>query len=176
MIQFQVPQFIETEDKVIGPLTLRQFGYIGSFAGVTALLLFILEFWLWIIIASILLGIGAGLAFGKVNGRPISIYVKALLRSIWAPNVYVFKQKDEAEEKAPTPTLKIRKVKPQAPKVEQPGIKELWQKINTTKKAIPRREAALPVQAQSFSQFKDRFEAVRQLTGEREVAKRVDYR
>ena len=48
--------------------------------------------------------------------------------------------------------------------------------MNTSKTAIPKRELALPIQSQSFSQFKEKFEAVRQITGEKEIAKRVDYR
>ena len=35
-MQFQVPQFIETEDKVVGPLTLRQFMYIAGAGAASA--------------------------------------------------------------------------------------------------------------------------------------------
>ena len=31
-MQYQVPQFIETEDKVVGPFSLRQFAYVGAAA------------------------------------------------------------------------------------------------------------------------------------------------
>lgn len=177
MIQFQVPQFIETEDKIVGPLTLKQFVYIGSLAAVASLLLFVLDFFVWMFAAAILGGIAASLAFGKYNGRPITIFLRSLFRSIWSPSVYVFEAKSAATSAAPKPITKIQPSAPQtAPKPDYGGIKNLWQAINTTKTAIPRREKALPSQAQSFSQFKERFEAVREITGEREVAKRVDYR
>ena len=32
-MQFRVPQFIDIEDKVIGPLTLKQFAYVLGAAG-----------------------------------------------------------------------------------------------------------------------------------------------
>ncbi len=178
-MQFQVPQFIETEDKVVGPLSLRQFAYIGTTVGISAILLFVSELWFWAIMSIPIIGAGGVLAFGKVNGRPISIFIKALFQSIWAPSVYIFRPKEQAK---PIPLGKIKTVEPKPPKgssLPKPdfkGIKNLWQQINTSKNAIPKREKALPARAQSFSQFKERFEAVRQITGEREVARRIDYR
>ncbi|MDP3953551.1 MAG: PrgI family protein [bacterium] len=177
-MQFQVPQFIETEDKVVGPLSLRQFAYIGIAVGISSLLLFLVEFWFWIILSLPILGVGGVMAFGRVNGRPISIYVKSLFQSIWAPSVYVFHPKGARPEELPKvvqPKEAPKSVR-EIPKPDFQGIKNLWEKINTSKTAIPKREKALPAQSQSFSQFKEKFEAVRQITGEREVAKRIDYR
>ena len=34
-MQFQTPQFIETENKIIGPLTLKQFFYLAVGFGVS---------------------------------------------------------------------------------------------------------------------------------------------
>ena len=48
-MQFQVPQFIETEDKIVGPLTLRQFLYIGAAGLLSFLLFFVLKIWFWFI-------------------------------------------------------------------------------------------------------------------------------
>ncbi len=179
-MQFQVPQFIDTEDKVVGPLTIRQFAYIGAALGLSSLFLFVSEIWFWPIISIPIIGVGAMLAFGKVNGRPISIYFKALFQSIWAPSVYLFTPKEQKKPIAPSKiklaTPKTKREAPPLPESNLGGIKNLWQQINTSKNAIPKREMALPSQAQSFSQFKERFEAIRQVTGEREVAKRVDYR
>ena len=119
------------------------------------------------------MGVGGILAFGKLNGRPISVYFRSLFRSIWAPSVYVFR----AETQSPMPMAELSKKFVSEPKKpDLGGIKNLWVKINTSSAAVPKRERALPAQGQSFSQFKEKFEAVRQMTGEREVAKRVDYR
>ena len=175
-MQFQVPQFIETEDKIVGPLSLRQFAYLGTAAAISGGLLFVLKLWLWVIISIPLFGIGGMLAFGVVNGRPISIYIRSLFQSIWAPSVYVFRPETEAiPQIKPTKPSAVSKVG-QLPKPDFEGIKNLWVQMNTSKTAIPKRERALPAQDQSFSQFKEKFEAVRQITGEKEVAKRIDYR
>lgn len=174
-MQFQVPQFIDTEDKVVGPLSLKQFAYIGTAAGICGALLFVLQLWLWSIIAIPILGVGSMLAFGKVNGRPISIYIRSLFQSIWAPSIYTFGPEITATPNKllkPTPLPKVGSFA----KPDLEGIKNLWVQMNTSKTAIPKREQPLPAQSQSFSQFKERFEAVRKITGEKEVAKRVDYR
>jgi hypothetical protein len=72
-MQFQVPQFIEIEDKIIGPLTFTQFIYIAGGIG--------LAFTAWktlpsIYISAPFIGIalaaGAGFAFGEYNSRPIT--------------------------------------------------------------------------------------------------------
>ncbi len=183
-MQFQVPQFIDTEDKVVGPLSLRQFAYIGTAAAISGAMLFVLSFGFWIALSIPILGIGAALAFGKVNGRPISIYIQALFRSIWAPSVYVFRPKGSEPNITPSSlSAPVAKVSPrstlipkQIPKPDLQGIKNLWERMNTSKTAIPKREKALPAQNQSFAQFRETFEATRNITGEREVAKRVDYR
>ena len=178
MIQFQVPQFIETEDKLIGPMSLRQFAYVGTTAVISGLLLSIMDLGVWILATFILGGIGVFLAFGKFNGRPITIFLVSLFQNIWSPSVYVFKPRSEKE------LAKIRPLEAQSSKktitVNKPdfgGIKNLWTKMNTSKAAIPHREKPLPSQTEPFGRIKsERYEAVRQITGEREVAKRIDYR
>lgn len=69
-MQFQVPQFIEVEDKIFGPLTFKQFLYLAGGAGASYM------FWrvLPVYIAGPLIlatgGLAAALAFLQWNGRP----------------------------------------------------------------------------------------------------------
>ena len=69
-MQFQVPQFIETEDKIVGPFTLRQFMYVAGAGLGSAILYFTVATWLWFILTIILLGGAIGVAFVKVRGAP----------------------------------------------------------------------------------------------------------
>src|SRR3989344_9020104 len=69
-MQFQVPQFIEVEDKIFGPLTFKQFIYIAGGAGAAYLLWRVLPIYL---AGPLILGTGglaAALAFMQWNGRP----------------------------------------------------------------------------------------------------------
>ena len=72
-MQFQVPQFIEVEDKIFGPLTFKQFVFVAGGLGMCYLLWRILPIFLS---APLILGIGglaAALAFMKYNGRPFIV-------------------------------------------------------------------------------------------------------
>jgi hypothetical protein len=71
MAQYQVPQFIEVEDKIFGPLTLKQFIYIAGGGGLCLLFFTLLPLYLTVILAIPVLAFSAGLAFYTVNGRPL---------------------------------------------------------------------------------------------------------
>ena len=68
-MEYQVPQFIEVEDKIVGPLTLKQFIYIVGTAGLCILLFFTLSFLFAFILSIPIVGFGVALAFYKVNGK-----------------------------------------------------------------------------------------------------------
>ncbi|MHB8660966.1 MAG: PrgI family protein [Minisyncoccota bacterium] len=69
-MEYQVPQFIEVEDKIVGPLTLKQFIYIAGGGGLCILFFVYLPFLLAILICIPIASLAAALAFYKVNGKP----------------------------------------------------------------------------------------------------------
>jgi hypothetical protein len=185
-MQFQVPQFIETEDKVVGPLTFKQFLYLAGAAALSAFFFFFLKFWLWLILTILAATIALALAFVKINGRPMIVFLLAVFESVWRPKVYVFRP--EAPKAMPQPEkrpgISLPQFKP--PKISLPAlqppsfgsIRGLWQRLAISKTAIPKREKPLPPDFGTVKIHFDkrRYEIVRRLTGEREVARRVDYR
>jgi len=74
-MQFQVPQFIEVEDKIFGPLTFRQFIYMGGGLAAAYILWRILPFIIAIPLIVGEVGLAAALAFMQYNGRP---FIQAL--------------------------------------------------------------------------------------------------
>src|SRR3989344_162643 len=108
-MQYQVPQFIETEDRIIGGvLTLRQFLIIAAGAGVSFLFYFIFDLTGWIFV-TILVGAGVlFVAFIKVNGRPITIIARAAFNYYWTPCFYLWRSKKAEPPKMPvvkTPSI-----------------------------------------------------------------------
>lgn len=69
-MEYQVPQFIEVEDKIIGPLTLKQFLYVAGTAGLCVVFFSFLPFVFAILLSLPLIAFGVSLAFYKVNGKP----------------------------------------------------------------------------------------------------------
>lgn len=182
-MQFQVPQFIETEDKIVGPLSWRQFAYIACAGAISVILFLILNPILWFIITLFVAGVGIVLAFVPVNGRPMIVFLRALFDNIWRPKVYVFQPRSSRETELPALATKFTKERhglPEIPRIGLPhmeGLRGLRQWLQTSKTALPKREKSLVKDlAGPQKQFKERYEVVRRLTGEKEVARRIDYR
>lgn len=72
-MQFQVPQFIEVEDKIFGPLTFKQFVYIFGGLGACYILYRILPLLIAAPLIAVIAGLSAGLAFFQFNGRPFIV-------------------------------------------------------------------------------------------------------
>lgn len=90
MQQFNVPQFIDVEDKVMGPVTARQFVILLGCAvlGAIAYKLFSL---LGFIVATVIIFIlGSILAFMKINGRPFHFFILNLFQTLKKPKIRVW--------------------------------------------------------------------------------------
>lgn len=91
-MQFKVPQFIDIEDKIIGPLTLKQFIYLLGGLGVIAISWFYFKLGVFIIISIPILILSLGLAFFKVNGRPLVSILGSLIKYMTKPKLYLWKK------------------------------------------------------------------------------------
>lgn len=92
MQQFTVPQFIDTEDKIIGPLTVRQFVlmlfcfiWIGVFYRILDFTAFLTASILWFIIWFVI-------AFVRVNGRPFHFFILNLAQTFKKPGLRIWQQ------------------------------------------------------------------------------------
>ncbi len=97
-MQFQVPQFIEVEDKIFGPLTLKQFVYIAGGAGASVALWFYLPSIIAIVLIIPLVVFSLMLAFYKKNGKPFIDTVESAFYYFFGGKLYIWKK----EERAPT--------------------------------------------------------------------------
>jgi len=99
-VRFQLPQFIETETKLVGPLTLKQFLWTAGGATIVFLLFqttgggFIF-FATGIPIVVIFLA----LAFLKIEGMPLINYIAYLLSYLLNPKRYIFMKEEEKNSK-----------------------------------------------------------------------------
>lgn len=95
MAQFQVPQFIEVEDKIIGPLTLKQFMYLAVGGAILFILYFYLKFALWFLAVLIVTPLALALAFLKINGRPFIYFLMSVIAFIFKPKLYLWKKPEK---------------------------------------------------------------------------------
>lgn len=205
-MQFQVPQFIESEDKIIGPLSLKQFMYIAIAGFLMFLLFFIIETIVWAILAFFVMAAAVALAFVKYNGKPLPSVLAALFKYIWQPKFFLWSSKRaEAEQRnalpaKPAPEAFIAENRPaktltaneiaaaaaeksrhafaagetaSAEPEREAGLDSLWLHLATSKGKIEREEGASLAEPKKSKEI---FELFQKITGEREVARRVDYR
>lgn len=69
-MEYQVPQFIDVEDKIFGPLTIKQFIYVAGGAGLVAIIVLSLPFVFAVILAVPVAALALALAFYRINGKP----------------------------------------------------------------------------------------------------------
>lgn len=91
-MRFEVPQFIEVEDKIVGPLTWKQFIYLGGGIGILVGL-YLYSFLLFALLGIPLATLAGFLAFHKVNNRPFSIFLESALNYFTKTRLYIW-QKD----------------------------------------------------------------------------------
>lgn len=99
MQQFQVPQFITIEDKILGPLTLKQTLFLGAGVGVIILAWFLFAPYLFFPIAFVTAGISASLAFLKIDDQPLYTIVKNATAYVFRPRLYTWAQQKSKKEK-----------------------------------------------------------------------------
>ena len=135
MAQYQVPQFIEVEDKIFGPLTLRQFIYLAGGGGACLLFYSILPLWLALPLMLPFAAVAAALAFYKVNGRPLIVSMEHAFSYYIGGKLYLWQQRaapPEATKGTASPLLSKASAKEEqlVPKLSESKLKDLAWSLN----------------------------------------------
>jgi len=94
-MRFEVPQFIEIEDKIFGPLTWRQFLYLGGGVGMGVVLFLTTNIIVFVLVGLPLALLAGALAFYPVNNRPFSFFLEAIINYVKGTKLYIWKQERE---------------------------------------------------------------------------------
>jgi hypothetical protein len=108
-MEYQVPQFIEVEDKIFGPLTLKQFVYVAGGGGLCAILILNLHT-IGFVLAIPIAAFSAALAFYKINSKSFTDIVEAGFNYYTGGRLYLWKKDTYQNKKTPvTPaTAEVR--------------------------------------------------------------------
>lgn len=124
-MQYQVPQFIEVEDKIFGPLTLKQFIYMAGGAGLSFIVYQLLPSLIFSIIPILLIMAFSGaLAFYKVNNKPFINVVEAAFKYVTSAKLYIWKKKDKKPSDNPAQEAK-EYASIMVPKISDSKLKDL---------------------------------------------------
>ncbi len=97
-MRFQLPQFIETETKIVGPFTLPQFLWIAGGGAFVFLFYNLVKGFLFFIVAIPIGGIFLALAFLKMDGVPLIVYFSYSIGYLVNPKKYIFKKDTESND------------------------------------------------------------------------------
>ena len=98
MQQFVVPQFIEVEDKIFGPITIRQF-LILLVAGVVIFLGYRFgDFATFLLVLVVMGGLALVFAFVKINGQTFHYFILNILQTTRRPSLRVWNKNYSKKE------------------------------------------------------------------------------
>lgn len=131
-MQFQVPQFIEVENKIFGPLSFKQFIYVAGGAGLAfAAYTFLPGFFAIMAIVPIT-ALSLALAFYKVNGKPFIRLLESMFTYFTKQKLYVWKKrKKQTKQEKESPEAPGQM---QVPKISQSKLKDLAWSLDVHKK------------------------------------------
>lgn len=133
-MRYQVPQFIEVEDKIFGPLTLKQFIYLAGGGGVCLMLFTLLPLFLALPLAVPVVALSVGLAFYQVNGRPLVHALEHATSYFFGPKLYLWKQRERIQKPAEVETP-VLNAQGGVPKLSQSKLKDLAWSLNIKDRA-----------------------------------------
>lgn len=90
MQQFTVPQFIDVEDKIIGPITARQFVVLLIAAIIIAIAYKIFDFPLFVTFSVIIFALAVTIGFVKINGRPFHFFLLNIIQTMRRPGIRIW--------------------------------------------------------------------------------------
>lgn len=134
-MRYQVPQFIEIEDKIFGPLTLKQFIYLAGGAGVSYLVYAATNSFLPLFVIAILIvpviAFAVALAFYKINNKPFIEVVESAVKYYIGGKLYIWKKETKQavsnHEQAPSQNLLT------LPKLADSKLKDLAWNLDISK-------------------------------------------
>jgi hypothetical protein len=127
---FNVPQFIDIEDRIVGPLTAKQLGWL-ALGGVILLVLFnFLDNSAFIISCVIVGGIFGALAFYRPYNVSLITFIGSSISFLFRPKVYIWRR---SSENIKTAKKIMKKIDPIARKktLDSEKIEEISRRLNS---------------------------------------------
>ena len=99
MLQFPVPQFVDVEDKIIGPFTLKQFGFVfGGGLLIVAIFRILGNSFFFYLLALPAAILTLGLSFGRFNGRYVYDVVPIFIAYLTSDKRLIFEKNRDVGE------------------------------------------------------------------------------
>ena len=129
---FNIPQFIDKEDKIVGPLTAKQLGWCAA-GGVLVFLAWARLDFSGFIVASIpIILLTLALAFYRPNGMSLIFFFVSSMNFLYKPKVYLWRQLPKNQ--APVSALQTpvdQNISRQRKKLDPERVKKITSLLNS---------------------------------------------
>jgi len=98
-MQYRVPQFIEHEAKILGPLNMKQSLMVGGVIAACFFMYFSIgqtNFFLFLLIAATLIGLALGISFTKIEGQGLPTVAKNWINFNMNPKIFLWRRKQSS--------------------------------------------------------------------------------
>jgi hypothetical protein len=95
IMRFEVPQFINIEDKLFGPFTFKQSLYLVGGGGIVFVIHKLLPSFVTVLVGLPIAAFSLALVFYKPNGRPFMKMVEAFVLYTFSEKFYLWRRKDQ---------------------------------------------------------------------------------
>ncbi|MFA7319284.1 MAG: PrgI family protein [Parcubacteria group bacterium] len=120
-----VPQFIDTEDKIVGPLTAKQLGWLAT-GGVLLLIAWnTLDLSSFIVTAIFVGGIFGSLAFYRPYNQPLLKFLLSSVFFAFNPKVYIWKRNYDNIKIVQKPVVKKEDIVSKRKPISNQKIKDI---------------------------------------------------
>lgn len=93
MEQIIVPQFLDAEDKIFGPVTVRQFIEL-IIAGMICFVFYkVFDFSLFVVASLVVIFLALVIAFAKINGQTFHYFALNFIQTLKSPKLKIWKKK-----------------------------------------------------------------------------------
>ncbi len=101
MREFNVPQFIDVEDRIIGPITVRQFITLLVGGGLLVVAYRLVTFNVFLLLAFFITVLAVVFAFVKINGQGFHLFLINFLVTLGRPRIRVWSKEYTPSVAAP---------------------------------------------------------------------------
>jgi hypothetical protein len=91
-MQFSVPQFIDVEDKIVGPFTAKQTVYLMGGGAIMLVAFTVFNTIFFIMVSAVVLPITLGFVFYKPRGTSMAKYVSGVIEFLTTEHLYVWRR------------------------------------------------------------------------------------
>ncbi len=133
-MHYNVPQFIDIEDRIVGPLTAKQLLWMFAMGGVLLILWATIDNKINFFIVGIPVSLAfVALAFYRPYGQPLSKFIASAFLFTVKPKVYFWRRENMLERKTKIKSIKNADFVQEKKKIKQDELHKLSEILDSEK-------------------------------------------